>query len=175
VSGLTNGVSYTFSVYAKNQLNFGEAVISDSVTPYTIPDAPEITNVIASDESVIIYFNTPAFNGGTDILDYTVYYTGSGSSGTTVITSSGTTSYGFTNDVAYTFTMVARNSAGFSAISSPFGPVTPKTEKIDYCVKQSCVKAQYSKLSTGGNDPKLTKSMRYSQLLSSRKPKTGFL
>lgn len=175
VSGLTNGVSYTFSVYAKNQRNFGEAVISDSVTPYTIPDAPEITNVIASDESVIIYFNTPAFNGGTDILDYTVYYTGSGSSGTTVITSSGTTSYGFTNDVAYTFTMVARNSAGFSAISSPFGPVTPKTEKIDYCVKQSCVKAQYSKLSTGGNDPKLTKAMRYSQLLSSRKPKTGFL
>ena len=175
VSGLTNGVSYTFSVYAKNQINFGEAIVSDSVTPYTIPDTPTITKIIASDETVMIYFEPPVSNGGADILDYTVYYTGSGSSGTTVITSSGTTSYGFTNDVAYTFTMVARNSAGFSVISTPFGPVTPKSEKIDYCVKQSCVKAQYSQLSTGGNNPKLTKAMRYSQLLSSRKPKTGFL
>ena len=174
-SGLTNGISYTFAIRAINKEGSSEAVVSDSVIPYTLPDAPTITNVIASDESVTITFDPPSFNGGSNILDYSVYYSGSDSSGSSVIASSGTTIYGFTNDVAYTFTMVARNAAGFSESSASFGPVTPKSEKIDYCVKQSCIKAQYSTLSTGGNDPKITKAMRYSQLLSSRKSKTGFL
>jgi len=174
-SGLTNGVSYTFAIRAINKEGSSEAVVSESVIPYTVPDAPTIIKVIASDESVVIYFDHPAFNGGSDILDYSVYYTGSGSTGSSVIASSGTTIYGFTNDVAYTFTMVARNAAGFSESSASFGPITPKSEKTDYCIKQSCVKAQYSKLSTGGNDPKLTKAMRLSQVLNSRKPKTGFL
>jgi hypothetical protein len=174
-SGLTNGISYTFAIRAINKEGSSEAVVSDSVIPYTLPDAPTITNVIASDESVTITFDPPSFNGGSNILDYSVYYSGSDSSDSSVIASSGTTIYGFTNDVAYTFTMVARNAAGFSESSASFGPVTPKSEKIDYCVKQSCIKAQYSTLSTGGNDPKITKAMRYSQLLSSRKSKTGFL
>jgi alpha-tubulin suppressor-like RCC1 family protein len=174
-SGLTNGVSYTFTIRAINSDGSGEEVVSDSVIPYTVPDAPTITNIVASDESVVIYFDPPDWNGGSDILDYSVYYTGSDSSGSSVIASSGTTIYGLTNDVAYTFTMVARNTAGFSESSASFGPITPKSEKIDYCVKQSCIKAQYSQFTTGGNDPKITKAMRYSQLLSSRKPKTGFL
>ena len=174
-SGLTNGVSYTFAIRAINEDGSSEDVVSDSVTPYTVPDAPAITNIVASDTSVTVYFDPPSFNGGSDILDYSVYYTGSDITGSSVIASSETTIYGFTNDVAYTFTMVARNAAGFSAFSESFGPITPKSEKIDYCVKQSCVKAQYSQFTTGGNDPKLTKAMRYSQLLSSRKPKTGFL
>ncbi len=172
VDGLTNGVSYTFTIYARNLIGLSEAVVSNSVVPYTVPDAPTITDIIASDTSVVIYFDPPSFNGGSDILDYTVFYDDPGS---TVITSSETTIYGLTNDVAYTFTMVARNADGFSESSAPFGPVTPKSEKIDYCVKQSCVKAQYSKLTTGGNDPKLTKAMRLSQVLNSRKPCNGFL
>jgi alpha-tubulin suppressor-like RCC1 family protein len=175
VDGLTNGVSYTFTIYARNFIGSSEAVVSDSVIPYTVPDAPTITKVVASDESVVIYFDQPAFNGGSEILDYSVYYTGSDSSGSSVIASSETTIYGLTNDVDYSFTMVSRNAAGFSESSASFGPVTPKSEKIDYCVKQSCIKAQYSQFATGGNDPKITKAMRYSQLLSSRKPKTGFL
>jgi hypothetical protein len=174
-SGLTNGVSYTFTIRAINQKGSSEAVVSDSVIPYTVPDAPTITNIVASDTSVTVYFDPPDWNGGSEILDYSVYYTGSDSSGSSVIASSETTIYGFTNDVAYTFTMVARNAAGFSESSASFGPVTPKSEKIDYCVKQSCIKAQYSQFTTGGNNPKITKAMRYSQLLSSRKPKTGFL
>jgi len=174
-SDLTNGVSYTFAIRATNDNGSSEAVVSNSVIPYTVPNAPTITNIIASDESIIIYFDPPAFNGGSEILDYSVYYTGSGSTGSSGITSSGTTIYGFTNDVAYTFTIVARNAAGFSESSASFGPVTPKSEKIDYCVKQSCIKAQYSQFTTGGNNPKITKAMRYSQLLSSRKSKTGFL
>jgi hypothetical protein len=173
---LTNGVTYTFSVNARNNLGLGQTVITNNVIPYTVPDAPTITNIIASDTSVIIYFNPPTSNGGSDILDYTVYYDGSGnSSSSTVITNSETTIYQLTNDVAYTFTMVARNAAGFSVSSSPFGPISPKSEKIEYCMKQSCKKNQYSNLTTGGNDPKITKAMRYSQLLNSRKSKTGFL
>jgi hypothetical protein len=173
VDDLTNGTSYTFSIRALNNMfQIGEPVVSESVIPYTVPDAPTITNVVASDSSVTITFDSPGWNGGSDILDYTVYYDGSSN---TVIASSPALVSGLTNDVAYTFRMVARNAAGFSESSATFGPVTPKSEKTDYCIKQSCVKAQYSKLTTGGNDPKLTKAMRLSQVLNSRKPCNGFL
>ncbi len=176
-SGLTNGVSYTFTIRAINREGSSEAVVSDSVIPYTVPDAPTITDIVASDESVVIYFDPPGFNGGSDILDYTLYYTDSDSdsSGSFVITSSASTISGLTNDLAYIFTMVARNASGFSESSVEFGPITPKSEKIEYCIKQSCVNAQYSKLTTGGNDPKITKAMRLSQVLNSRKPCNGFL
>ena len=40
--------------------------------------------------------------------------------------------------------------------------------------KNTCVPVNYSKIVTGGNDPRMTKSMRYAQYVNNAKPKKVF-
>ena len=57
--------------------------------------------------------------------------------------------------------------------------------KIEYCINKqkhnslksiiSCSNIQYNKLSTGGNDPSISKKMLYSQVVRTSRSKTGFL
>jgi hypothetical protein len=124
VTGLTVGTAYTFTVVATNVAgNSLASIASASVTPYTVPDAPTSVVAIPGNTQASVSFSVPTSNGGSAITGYTV----SASSGG--VTSSGTTSpllvTGLTSGTAYTFTVVATNTAGNSVASIASGSVTP--------------------------------------------------
>ena len=139
VSGLTNGTSYTFLMKAQNSLGnsvASSASASASVTPYTIPGSPTITNVGVGSSQLTLSFNAPASNGGTAITDYQYSING----GSTYNSAGLTSPYvitGLTNGVEYTILLRAVNPAGnsssvTSAPTTPFDvPDTPTISTID--------------------------------------------
>lgn len=125
VTGLTNGVAYTFTVTATNAVGTGAASTpTSSVTPATVPNAPTVGAVVAGNASVSVSFTPPAFNGGRPISAYTV------TSNPGNLTGVGTTSpiivAGLINGQAYTFSVTATNSIGVSLPSSASASATPQ-------------------------------------------------
>ena len=127
ISGLKNGVSYSFSVAAINVTGTGASSYT-SATPVTVPDAP--TNVVASagDSTASIYWTAPANNGGTPITSYTVTSNVGGFSATTTKTSATIT--GLINGFEYAFTVIANNQAGSSLASSYSNTVKPSAPVV---------------------------------------------
>lgn len=127
VTGLTNGVAYTFTVTATNAIGTSDpSVASDSVTPEpadTVPDAPTIGTATAGDAQATVAFTAPAFDGGAAIEQYIV--TSSPGGITAVGASSPITVTGLTNGTAYAFVVRAQNSEGVGAGSDASAPVTP--------------------------------------------------
>ncbi len=127
VTGLTNGVQYTFTVIATNAV--GPSIASDPslpVTPVTIPNAPTGVTAVPGNSQATISFISPAFDGGTPITSYTATsspgsFTGTSSGSPIVVT-------GLTNGLSYTFTVVATNIVGPSLPSSSSNSVTLSTE-----------------------------------------------
>jgi len=125
VAGLTNGVSYTFSVTATNEVGTSAPGVSNPVVPATLPDAP--TNVKADRGNGLakVTWDAPDSNGGVPILFYSVV-----SSPPTITLTTASTSLTFTpltNGAGYTFTVTATNEVGTSAPSLPSPSVTPAT------------------------------------------------
>ena len=122
VRGLTNGVEYTFSVAAINGVGTGNlSTESRGVTPQQAveaPGSPTGVNTLAGDGQVVVSWTAPASDGGSSITSYTVQVT---PGSTTVDTSSGretsATVTRLTNGTAYTFSVIAKNSAGSSTES----------------------------------------------------------
>ena len=88
-----------------------------SSTPIsTVPDPPIVTLVTVGYQHATVFFSAPTNNGGSSIISYTVISNPAG------ITASGSTSpitiNGLTNDVTYTFTVIATNSIGNSVASN---------------------------------------------------------
>lgn len=110
VSGLIDGVEYTFTLVAQNSAGGSPASApSNAVTPVGAPGAP--TNIVASyiagTTEASIAFDAPANDGGVAITDYTVTsnpvgLTASGPASPLVVT-------GLSMNQAYTFTVVANN------------------------------------------------------------------
>ena len=127
VTGLTNGIAYTFKVTATNAI--GESIASsasNSVTPTTtstVPGAPTIGTATAGNAQATITFTAPISNGGTAITGYTV--TSSPGSKSSSGTASPITITGLANGTAYTFTVTAINAIGTSVASSASNSVTP--------------------------------------------------
>ena len=76
VTGLSNSVSYTFSVTALNSFGFGapsepssEAVVSSAKGS---PSAPRDVVASAQDKHILVSFNPPANDGGTPITGYKI-------------------------------------------------------------------------------------------------------
>ena len=70
VSGLTSGVSYTFTVVANNIMDTSvPSVASIPVTQTTVPGAPTITTAtaITNSTTATVAFTAPASNGGAAI------------------------------------------------------------------------------------------------------------
>jgi len=75
VNGLTNGVSYTFTVTATNSAGTGVAsVASNAVVPMTFPGTPANLVVSTHSDSIALNWVAPADNGGTAITDYEIWY-----------------------------------------------------------------------------------------------------
>jgi hypothetical protein len=129
VSGLTNGVAYTFTVTATNAKGTSAAsAASTSVTPATMPDAPTGVSAIAENTQATVSFTAPSNDGGSAITQYTATSNPGGFTGTLSQAESGAiTVTGLTNGVAYTFTVMATNAKGTSAASAASTSVTPAT------------------------------------------------
>ncbi len=120
VTGLTNGVQYTFSVAAVNGAGSSERSDPASATPsagVTAPGAPTGLQATSGNGQVTLSWTAPADNGGAGIDNYVVYFypngTQAGQSSTTSLTITG-----LTNGVPYEFQVAAHNSAGMGEKSN---------------------------------------------------------
>ena len=146
VTGLTNGIAYTFTVHATNAIgNSAESAQSNSVTPVAsgLPSAP-LSPVAFSDGSgpnytsstggwAWIVFGAPASDGGSQLTGYRATIA-SGPSG--VGSTADSVLYPAFNGVScrcdfqtlapgtYTFTVQAKNANGLGAASSATASVT---------------------------------------------------
>ena len=127
VSGLTTGVSYTFTVTATNAYGTGSASsASSSITTFTVPGAPTIGTATATGPTTAtVTFTAPASNGGAAITQYIATSSPGGITGTLNQAGSGTINVtGLTGATSYTFTVKAVNSVGQSAASSASNQIT---------------------------------------------------
>jgi hypothetical protein len=133
ITGLTNGTSYHFRVYAHNAA--GPSLVSDTTptaTPFGVPSAISGMTADAGDTSTTLSWADP-FDGGSVITSYTVEYgTVSGgiydqtcSSTSCTDTTAGATITGLTNGTAYHFRVYAHNAAGPSLVSDTTPTSTP--------------------------------------------------
>ena len=128
ISGLTNGNSYQFAVYATNARGNGPtSVNSFPVTPSTVPGAPTAVTGVSGNSQVTVSWIAPVDNGGTTIISYTVTsgeftktVTGNPPLTTTIVT-------GLTNGTSYQFTVAATNSAGTGSASTASAAIVPAT------------------------------------------------
>ncbi len=130
ITGLTNGISYTFTVYATNEIgNSADSAPSNAVIPAiaaTVPSPPLAVAATGGNAQATITFTTPVSNGGAAITGYTVTSSPPGgidsNAGTNGLTHVVT---GLTNGISYTFTVTAANTVGASAASAVSNTVTP--------------------------------------------------
>jgi len=127
ISGLRNGVSYTFSVTATNAFGTGPpSSPSNAVVPATVPDPPVVTGVTPGDSSVTVTWSAP-FNGGSPITGYLVSASPADGSASVAGNQLSATVQGLTNGTSYTFTVTATNALGSGPASAPSNPVVPAT------------------------------------------------
>ena len=128
VSGLTNGVTYAFSVTATNAAGSGTAsALSIAVTPATVPQAPAKVQAAAGDGAAKVSWSAPASNGGRAITGYTASATPGGETCAWRAGPLACTVSGLTNGDAYTFSVTATNAVGTGPPASLAAPVTPAT------------------------------------------------
>ncbi len=126
MTGLTNGVAYTFAVAATNAngtggLSWG----SNSIIPATLPDAPSDVVATAGNQSATVTWATPNSNGYPVIAEAVTAYTGGIALPSTTFGyyATSTTISGLTNGTGYTFTVAAISKMGE-------GPNSPETSSI---------------------------------------------
>ena len=126
VGSLLNGVTYTFTVTAANDVGTGAASDpSNAVTPAGLPGAPTAVAAVADDEDASVTFVAPYANGSA-ITSYTV--TASPGGATASSTGSPVTIGGLSNGTSYSFTVTATNDVGegpasdASEAAMPTGP-----------------------------------------------------
>jgi titin len=131
VTGLKNGVDYTFTVVATNLVGTGEASVPSAFAkPSRTPDAPSISAATTLHRAATIAWNPPGFDGGVPVTSYTVLtYVGTdlqnGFSCTGSSTTRSCTIDGLTYGVAYNFKVSATNDRGTGENSNTSDAITP--------------------------------------------------
>lgn len=130
VTGLINGVAYTFTISAKNLIGTGSTSSATApVIPATVSAAPRFGVLTPGDTTAVVRWIAPTIPGGSARTGYTlkVYKAGVqvncwliGPDATSVLLS------GLTNGSAYTFTLTADNAVG-SSILARSTALTPRT------------------------------------------------
>jgi hypothetical protein len=124
ITGLSNGVSYTFKAAAINSAGTGTySTTSGSFTPATV--ANSVVNLVAQpgDGSLIVNWDQPTNLGGGTFTRYDIFYKSTGSySGTankqiSSVTDTTWTFTGLTNGTSYDVKVVAITSANASELS----------------------------------------------------------
>jgi len=115
VTGLTNGTAVTISVRAVNAEGPSTAV-SETVTPVTVPTAPENFTATAGNGQVTLAWDAPTSDGGSAILRFEIQV-GTGA-WTDVLLASSHTVTGLANGTAVTFNIRAVNAVGNGAVAS---------------------------------------------------------
>ena len=127
VSGLKNGVPVSFTVRARNAIDWSApSAASQEVTPDTAPRAVSVGGVTPGDRTLAVTWAAPA-NEGSAVDQYQVQWvnTAGGAGGGTRIVAGGTLSTtltGLVNDDAYAIRVQAHNGAGWG----PYGPAVTK-------------------------------------------------
>ena len=117
VTGLTNGIAYTFTVKATNKAGSSvpSALALGTRTPATVPGAPTSLSGSSSGTQITVNWTAPKSDGGSGVTGYRVTASPSGKTCTSTSTSCVFTSMGAYS--LYTFTVVAINKAGSGAPS----------------------------------------------------------
>ena len=122
-SGLTTGIEYIFTVRAVNDIGDGAISGDIEITPSTVPTVPINVTGVGGDHQVVLSWNAPQDNGGSEIIryEYNVYqgaFVDVGLVTTYTVT-------GLTNGAQYSFNIRAVNINGPSPSGSPFpDPIT---------------------------------------------------
>jgi hypothetical protein len=143
VTGLTNGATYSYRVFAVNAAVGNINAIATSgatassivaAAPKTTASAPQSLTPVAGDRQISLTWTAPVDNGGVALTGYSVQRsTDGGRTWTNALTTSPSaltaTITGLTNGVAYVFRVSATNSAGTGAASTwvTSAPVAPPT------------------------------------------------
>lgn len=119
----TAGVQAAVTVTPSSTTSSRYLAVSLALKPATVPGAPTIGTATGGNAQASVAFTPPASNGGAPITSYRV--TSSPGGITATGSASPVTITGLTNGTAYTFTVAAQNSVGFSAESAASNSVTP--------------------------------------------------
>ena len=123
VAGLTNGVSYNFTVTATNSEGSGQASQASTGLMVGFPGAPTDVTATATDGEASLSWSAPTANGGAVITSYTVIASPScGNCGALSYPGTSAIINGLTNGTSYRFTVSANNSVTSAAGSS--GPAS---------------------------------------------------
>lgn len=118
--GLENGRKYYYSVRAENVLGEGDFSPAVTAVPYTVPEAPENVRVEEGDESLLVMWEPPVFDGGRPVLTYYVYVREAGSDYWMKNDAGNVTRYlveGLYNGMSYYVKVAAVNKRGVGRIS----------------------------------------------------------
>jgi hypothetical protein len=130
VTGLENGVQYSFVVVARNAVGESDPSAPAPATPRTVPDAPTLLGLTPGDGQVRVRWAPPVSQGGSDIIEYRVSYSADGGASWQQSASSDgsardTFVTGLLNGVEHLFRVQAVNVAGGGAVSIESTPAVP--------------------------------------------------
>lgn len=137
ITGLTDGTVYGVRVRAVNSEGDGAWSATLNQVAALVPDAPTGLSATPITNGLDLSWTAPSYNGGAAVTGYTVRYTPSGGSATTVNTGNSLQTYsltGLTGGTSYDVEVAAINAAGTSAYSSTVtatalsGGITPNTD-----------------------------------------------
>ncbi|MEO7630465.1 MAG: fibronectin type III domain-containing protein, partial [Mycobacteriales bacterium] len=146
ISGLTEGTTYTFTVFATNAgADSAPSTASPALTirPFVVPGAPAISSNYLSGTAAHIVWTAPA-NSGPPIYRYTVT---ASPGGATCSTTSVACDIDGVLGGTYEFTVTAENVAGISAPSASTGPmafVVPATPLNFATTGQTATRATFT-------------------------------
>jgi hypothetical protein len=121
----TAGADRTVRDITVTNTDAGNAALASAFTVFSVPDAPTGVSATPGAGKATVSWTAPAVDGGDPITGYTVTSSPGGITKSVAANVTSTDVTGLTNGTAYTFTVVATNSAGNSAASAPSNSVTP--------------------------------------------------